>query len=103
MFRQTENMNADPHNFPHLAQSLTGGLFLPHLWCVFDNEKFTVHTEAALSYINFCVGNVTVEKHICVLPNQKPWMTSHVKTLPRTTNSAFRSGNRELYSADKAY
>ena len=48
------------------------------------------------------MGNVRVDKLICVFPNQKPWMTSQVRTLLKVRNAAFRSGDREQYSAARA-
>ncbi len=45
---------------------------------------------------------VTVEKTIQVYPNQKPWMTSQVRSLLRARDAAFRSGDRALYSTARA-
>ena len=41
-------------------------------------------------------------KRIKIYPNQKQWMTSEVRTLLRSRNSAFKSGNREQYSMARA-
>ena len=54
-------------------------------WSVFEHQDLTIHTEAVLSYIKFCMGNVTVDKHIQVFPHQKPLMNSQVKTLQTAT------------------
>lgn len=66
---------------------------------VFHHGDLAVHTEMLLSYIRFCMDNVTVERRIRVFPSQKPWMTSHIRALRRTRNAAFRSGDRAHYSA----
>ena len=65
-------------------------------WTVFLHQDLTVHTEAGLSYLKFCRGNVTAYKCIKVFPNQKPWKISQVKTLLKNHNTAFRSGNRTI-------
>src|SRR4029434_7919197 len=60
------------------------------------------YTGTVLSYINHCTDTVTAAKRIRVYPNQKPWMTSKVKTLLQERNSAFRSGDKALYSTARA-
>ncbi len=71
-------------------------------WSIFEHHDLTVYTEAVLKYITFCMETVTVVRHIRVFPNQKPWMTSEVKSLLRSRNIAFRSGDKDLYSAARA-
>ncbi|CAG5919120.1 unnamed protein product [Menidia menidia] len=71
-------------------------------WEAFYHEDLEIFTDAVLSYIKYCIGNVTVEKRIWVFPNQKPWMTRQVRMLLRARDSAFRSGDRALYSAARA-
>ena len=88
--------------WPQDALSQLQDCFLHTEWDVFKHQDLAVHTESVLSYIKYCVGNVTVDKHICVFPNQKPWMTSQVRTLLKVRNAAFRSGDREQYSAARA-
>ena len=48
------------------------------------------------------MGTVSVDKCIRVFPNQKPWMTSQVRSLLKARNTTFRSGDRALYSATQA-
>lgn len=48
------------------------------------------------------MGMVTVEKTIQVYPNQKPWMTSQVRSLLWARDAAFSSGDRALYSTARA-
>ncbi|KAK1891469.1 50S ribosomal protein L1, partial [Dissostichus eleginoides] len=67
-------------------------------WEVFEHIDLATYTESVLAYIKFCIENVTVVKRIRVFPNQKPWMTGRVHML-RARDSAFRSGDRALYSA----
>lgn len=43
-----------------------------------------------------------MDKIIRVFPNQKPWMTSHVRALLRARDAAFRSGDRDLYRSTRA-
>ena len=88
--------------WPQDALSQLQDCFLHTEWDVFKHQDLAVHTESVLSYIKYCVGNVTVDKRICVFPNQKPWMTSQVRTLLKVRNAAFRSGDREQYSAARA-
>lgn len=59
----------------------------------FEHQDLAVHTEAVLSL----VGTVTVDKHIWIFPNQKPWMTSQVSILLKDHNFVFvRSSNKKL-------
>lgn len=51
-----------------------------------------------LCYIKNCVDTVAVERCIRVYPNQKPWMIREVKQLLWERNTAFRAGDRALYS-----
>ncbi len=53
-------------------------------------------------YIKCCMDNVTVDKHIQIFPNQKPWMTSKVRCLLKKRNTAFRSGDKAQYSTARA-
>ncbi|KAJ8358140.1 hypothetical protein AAFF_G00030120 [Aldrovandia affinis] len=74
----------------HADQVLQGSSAKPVIWlqvCVL---------------IQNCVDNVTVDKQIRVYPNQKPWMSKEVRTLLKDRNTAFRSGDRALYSAARA-
>ena len=45
---------------------------------------------------------MTVDKSIRVFPNQKPWMTSEVRSLLKARDAAFRSGDKALYRAARA-
>uniref|UniRef100_A0A3B3D318 Reverse transcriptase domain-containing protein n=1 Tax=Oryzias melastigma TaxID=30732 RepID=A0A3B3D318_ORYME len=76
--------------------------FLETDWNLFHQQELESLTGTVLDYIQFCIGNVTVDKTIRVFPNQKPWMTSQVRTLLRARDTAFRSGDRALYSAARA-
>ena len=58
-------------------------------WDAFYHEDLATFTDTVLS---FCIR---------VLPNQKPWMTTRMLLWSR--DSAFRTGNRALYSAARAY
>ncbi|XP_039647286.1 uncharacterized protein LOC120553194 [Perca fluviatilis] len=56
-------------------------------------------TDSVLCYIKNCIDTVTVDKHIQVYPNQKPWMSKEVQQLLKARNNAFRSRDGALYSA----
>nr|XP_049595883.1 uncharacterized protein LOC125980593 [Syngnathus scovelli] len=71
-------------------------------WDLFDHQELGTHRDTVLGYIQFCASNVTVTKTIRVFPNQKPWMCSQVRSLLRARDTAFRSGDRALYSAARA-
>ena len=53
-------------------------------------------TDSVPCYIKNCIDIVTVDNCIRVYPNQKPWMTREVG---HQRNTAFRSGDKALYSA----
>ena len=45
---------------------------------VFKHPDPEVFTDSVLCYIKNCIDTVTVDKHIRVYPNQKPWMNQKV-------------------------
>ncbi|KAK0146859.1 hypothetical protein N1851_013811 [Merluccius polli] len=65
---------------------------------IFEHQDLAAHTEAVLSCIKFCMGNVTVDKRIRIFPNR---MTSQIRMLLRDRSTAFRS-DTELYRAARA-
>nr|XP_057925471.1 uncharacterized protein LOC131127531 isoform X2 [Doryrhamphus excisus]XP_057925472.1 uncharacterized protein LOC131127531 isoform X2 [Doryrhamphus excisus]XP_057925473.1 uncharacterized protein LOC131127531 isoform X2 [Doryrhamphus excisus] len=71
-------------------------------WDLFQHQDLETYTVTVLDYIKFCMGTVSVDKVIRIFPNQKPWMTSQVRSLPKARDSAFRSGDRALYSTARA-
>ncbi|XP_051793955.1 uncharacterized protein LOC127530662 [Acanthochromis polyacanthus] len=71
-------------------------------WDIFDHPDLEVFTDSVLYYIKNCIDNVTVNKTIRVYPNRKPWMTQKVQQLLKNRNTAFRSGDSDLYSAARA-
>ncbi|KAK7909460.1 hypothetical protein WMY93_014144 [Mugilogobius chulae] len=48
--------------------------------------------------VRCCINNVTVEKKISCLPNEKPWMNREVKLLLKARDDAFNSKDEDLYS-----
>ncbi|KAK0143198.1 hypothetical protein N1851_018691 [Merluccius polli] len=52
-------------------------------WDLLEHQELEIFTGMVLDYIQFCIGDVTVDKNIRAFPNQKPWMTSQVR--PRET------------------
>lgn len=71
-------------------------------WDLFEHQELETFTGTVLDYIQFCIGNVTVDKNIRAFPNQKLWMTSQVRILLRARDTVFRSGDRALYRAARA-
>ena len=65
-------------------------------WSMFDHLDLQEHTETVLFYIKNCTDTVTVEKRVRIHPNQKPWMTSEVRTLLRSRDSSFISSDEML-------
>lgn len=60
-------------------------------------------TEVINSYITFCTDSVIPEKQIKIFPNNKPWVTTHLKDLLNKKKIAFmRSDREELRSIEKA-
>ena len=71
-------------------------------WDIFAQEDLTTYTSTVLFYIKTCMDNVTEEKMVRHYPNRKQWMNSEVKQLLRDRDSAFRSGDMELYSSARS-
>ncbi|KAK1904684.1 Proteinase R [Dissostichus eleginoides] len=88
--------------WPEGALSLLQDCFEHTVWDIFEQSNLEEHTEAVLSYIKFCTDTVTVEKRIRVYPNQKPWMTTAVRSLLNSRDTAFRSGDAAQYSMARA-
>lgn len=64
-------------------------------------ENLGNYTITVLNYIS-CVDNVISWKQFCIFPNMPTWMTHQVQQLVRTKNSAFSSGDQEVYSNGRA-
>ncbi len=88
--------------WPEGALSQLQDCFSNTEWSLFEQLDLQEYTETVLFYISTCINNVTVNKHIRVFPNQKPWMTSEVHKLLTARDRAFRSGDRALYSTARA-
>ena len=73
---------------PEGALSQLQDCFGHTVWDIFEQQDLEEYTGTVLSYINHCTDTVTAAKRIRVYPNQKPWMTSKVKTLLQERNSA---------------
>ena len=71
-------------------------------WEIFEDPDLEVFTDSVLCYIKNCIDIVTVDKCICLYPNQKPWMTREVQQLLKERNTAFRSGDGALFSAARS-
>ncbi len=71
-------------------------------WEVFEHQDLELFTDSVLCYIKTCADTITVDKRIRIYPNQKPWMNRAVQQLLRERNTAFRSGDSELYSTARA-
>uniref|UniRef100_A0AAZ1X703 Reverse transcriptase domain-containing protein n=1 Tax=Oreochromis aureus TaxID=47969 RepID=A0AAZ1X703_OREAU len=94
----TRTVTTWPENALHKLQDC----FTETDWDIFEHQDLETFTGSVLDYIKFCTANVTVDKSIRVFPNQKPWMTSEVRSLLKARDAAFRSGDRALYRAARA-
>lgn len=45
---------------------------------VFEHQDLELLTDSVLCYIKNCMDTITVDKKICIFPNQKPWMNQEV-------------------------
>ncbi|KAK0145761.1 RNA-directed DNA polymerase from mobile element jockey [Merluccius polli] len=52
-------------------------------------------THCITDYINFCVENTVPSKLVRCFPNNKPWVTSEIKTLLNEKKRVFRLGDKE--------
>ncbi len=60
------------------------------------------YTETVTAYIKKCIDNVTVTKTITTRANQKPWLTAEVRGLLKTSDEAFRSGDKAAFKTARA-
>ena len=85
--------------WPEGALSQLQDCFVSTEWSIFEHLEYT---ETVLFYIKNCTDNVTVDKHIRVYTNQKPWMSTEVQSLLSARNTAYKSGDRDQYSVVSA-
>ncbi|KAK3525553.1 hypothetical protein QTP86_034852, partial [Hemibagrus guttatus] len=52
------------------------------------------YTSSETNYISKCINEVTISKSITTRSNQKPWMTTKVRALIKSRDSAFRVGDK---------
>ncbi|KAK0140101.1 hypothetical protein N1851_022987 [Merluccius polli] len=71
-------------------------------WSVFENRDLEQYTASVLGYITHCMDTVTRDKRIRIYPNRKPWMTKAVQCLLKDRDTAFKKGDKALYSAARA-
>ncbi|GFS00713.1 hypothetical protein ElyMa_006405700 [Elysia marginata] len=67
-------------------------------WSVFNNTAQNVNevAETVCSYIKFCVDNTIVpKKTIKLFPNNKPWVTKHIKHILNKKKEAFRNNKTD--------
>lgn len=67
-------------------------------WTIFEDDNIDTYTYSVLFYIKWCMENVTTTKRICVVPNNKPWMTKDIQLLLKACNTTIRSGDTQNYS-----
>lgn len=91
-------IDATIRTWPEEASIKLQDLFEYTHWDLFAQQNIEDYTFTVLSYLQFCTDNVTAEKQIKSYPNNIPWTTQEVKLCLRDRDSAFRSGNVELYS-----
>lgn len=64
-------------------------------WSVLQNgEDLEEVTHCTTDYLNFCMDVVVPTRTVRCFPNNKPWITSNVKTLLNRKKRAFREGNQ---------
>ena len=71
-------------------------------WEEYEHSDLERFTSSSLQHIRSCMNAVTVEKRVKIYPNTKPWMTTKVKGLLKERDSAFRSGDKELYNSARS-
>ncbi|KAK3527029.1 hypothetical protein QTP86_007181 [Hemibagrus guttatus] len=68
-------------------------------------ERYPMRVEtpgAMTSYIGKCIDDETASKSITTRPNQKPWMTTKVRVLLKSRDSAFRAGDKDALRTARA-
>ncbi|KAF4086642.1 hypothetical protein AMELA_G00086000 [Ameiurus melas] len=64
-------------------------------WSVLQNgEDLEEVTHCTTDYLNFCMDIVVPTRTVRCFPNNKPWITSDVKTLLSRKKMAFREGDK---------
>ena len=63
-------------------------------WDIFEDQDLEENTITLICYILNCVDKFTIDKHIRVYPNQKPWMTKGGQISPRH-NTNLKSCDRD--------
>lgn len=67
-----------------------------------DHTNIDEHAMSVSAYINKCMDDVSAIKNIITRANQKHWMTDEVHKMLKAQNSAFKSGNKEALSIERA-
>ncbi|KAK3565371.1 hypothetical protein QTP86_007107 [Hemibagrus guttatus] len=95
--------NGNPtHLFPvHIFNLVLDDCFECTDWDMFreaatkgDTTDLEEYTSSVTSYISKCIDDVTISKSITIRSNQKPVMTTKVRALLKSRDSAFRAGER---------
>ncbi|KAK3550603.1 hypothetical protein QTP70_000685 [Hemibagrus guttatus] len=64
-----------------------------------DTTDLEEYASSVTSYISKCIDDVTISKSITTRSNQKPWMTTKVRALLKSRDSAFRAGDKDALKA----
>ncbi|XP_048854489.1 uncharacterized protein LOC125722376 [Brienomyrus brachyistius] len=67
-----------------------------------DFTNLKEYTTSVIGYISKCIDDVNVSKNITTRSNQMPWMTTEVRTLLRTRDTAFKSGDKAALRTTRA-
>ena len=70
------------------------GCFLSTDWSLFQNLDLNEATDTITDYINFCVDNIVPKKDVLHFPNNKPYITKHVKACINKKKLAFKNRDR---------
>ena len=73
-------------------------------WDVFfknDDSDLNLVTDKISSYLTFCTKSVIRSKQVRLYPNNKPWVTKHLKICLNKKKLAFLSGDKNFLSKRK--
>ncbi|KAK3565926.1 hypothetical protein QTP86_021443, partial [Hemibagrus guttatus] len=67
-----------------------------------DTTDLEEYMSSVTSYISKCIDDVTISKSITTRSNQKPWVTTKVRALPKSRDFAFKAGDKDALRTAQA-
>ncbi|KAK3548885.1 hypothetical protein QTP70_021251 [Hemibagrus guttatus] len=67
-----------------------------------DTTDLEEYISSETSYISKCIDDVTISKSITTRSNQKSWLTTKVRALLKSRDSAFRAGDKDALRTARA-